>query len=188
MASIRECIDESSRIVSGLIREEEEISAIARAITESLKRGGKLIVFGNGGSAAQAQHLVAELVVRFKTDRAPFPALALTTDTSILTAAANDYGFPYTFSRQLEALAASDDIVLALSTSGNSPNVLRAVEKAKELKLKTIALLGKGGGKLKGEADIELIVDSQATDRIQEAHLLLLHIIAETIESVFLQE
>lgn len=188
MIDVKETIDKCSRTVSSLLDESERISEIAEAVVSALRNGGKLILFGNGGSAAQAQHVAAEFVVRFKTDRRSLPAVALTTDTSIITAAANDYGFSCIFARQLEALAASDDIVLALSTSGNSPNVLAAMAKAKELKLRTIALLGKGGGKLKGEADIELIVGSEATDRVQEAHLLVLHIVAETVESVLLQE
>jgi D-sedoheptulose 7-phosphate isomerase len=188
MDDVKETIGRSSRTVSSLADESQRISEIVEAVVSALRKGGKLIVFGNGGSAAQAQHVVAELVVRFKTDRRPLPAVALTTDTSIITAGANDYGFSCVFARQLEALAAPDDIALALSTSGNSPNVLAAVEKAKKLGLKTLALLGKGGGKLKGETDIELIVDSQGTDRVQEAHLLILHILAETVERVFLQE
>lgn len=188
MANLKEHINESSRVISSLGHCTEEISAILQAVENSLHTGGKLIVFGNGGSAAQAQHIAAELVVRFKKDRKTLPAVALTTDTSILTATANDYGFQYIFSRQLEALAGPNDLVLALSTSGNSPNVQRAIEKAKDLKMKTVALLGKDGGKVKGKADIELIVDSYATERIQEAHLLILHIIAETVESDFFQK
>jgi len=185
MTNVREHIDESSQVMSSLAHRTREISEIVEAVENSLNASGKLIVLGNGGSAAQAQHIAAELVVRFKSDRKTLPAIALTTDTSILTATANDYGFEYVFSRPLEALADSGDVVLALSTSGNSPNVLKAVEKARELGILTIALLGKGGGKLKGKADIELIVDSNATERIQEAHLLVLHIIAETVESSF---
>jgi D-sedoheptulose 7-phosphate isomerase len=187
MANVREHIDESSRVISSLAHRTKEISEILKAIESSLNAGGKLIVLGNGGSAAQAQHVAAELVVRFRNDRRTLPAIALTTDTSILTAMANDYGFEYVFSRPLEALADSGDVVLALSTSGNSPNVLKAVEKARELGIVTVALLGRGGGQLKGKADIELIVDSDATERIQEAHLLILHIIADTVESGFIR-
>lgn len=188
MAAVREHIDESLKTISCLVNYTQRISEIAVAIVHSIRRDGKLIVFGNGGSAAQAQHIAAELVVRFKSDQISLPAIALTADTSILTATANDYGFEQIFSRQLEALARPNDVVLALSTSGNSPNILSAIEKAKELKLKAIALLGKGGGKLKGKTDIELIVDSYKTERIQEAHLLILHIMAELIESGFSKE
>lgn len=183
MADFKEHFDESSRIASSLADHTRKITEIVQTVETSLKAGGKLIVFGNGGSAAQAQHVAAELVVRFKKDRIALPAIALTSDTSILTATANDYGFEYIFSRQIEALAKPNDVVLALTTSGNSPNVLRAIETAARLKLKTIALLGKDGGKLREKTDIELIVDSQNTARIQEAHLLILHMVAETVEN-----
>ncbi len=188
MANIREYIDQSSRILSSLVRHTGTISEIAEIIAKSIEGGHKLLIFGNGGSAAQAQHMAAELIVRFEKDRQALPAIALTTDTSILSAAANDYGFEHIFSRQLEALACQGDVVVALSTSGDSPNVVRAIEKAKELKLKTVALLGKDGGKLKGKTDIEIIVESHHSGRIQEAHLLILHIIAETVESDFSEE
>lgn len=183
MTKIREYIDESSKIIASLFHHTERISEIIENIEKCLKESGKLLVFGNGGSAAQAQHIAAEFVVRLGKNRRALPAIALTADTSIITATANDYSFEQIFSRQLDAFACPNDVALALSTSGNSANVIRAVEKGKELKLKTIALLGKGGGKLKGKADLELIVDSHSTGRIQEAHLLILHIIVEVVES-----
>ena len=183
MTKVGEYIDESSKIIASLSHHTESISEMVENIKKCLKQGGKLLIFGNGGSAAQAQHIAAEFVVRLGKNRRALPAIALTTDTSIITATANDYSFEQIFSRQLEAIACPNDVALALSTSGNSDDVVRAVEKAKKLKLKTIALLGKGGGKLRGKADLELIVDSQSTERIQEAHLLILHIIAQMIEN-----
>ncbi|KPJ50561.1 hypothetical protein AMJ40_02580 [candidate division TA06 bacterium DG_26] len=188
MKTVRERIRESTKTLAALSVHAERISEITCAVGESLRRGGKLLVFGNGGSAVQAEHVAAELVVRLRRERQALPAVALTTSTAILSATANDYSFEDVFSRQLEALASFGDIVLALSTSGNSPNVLKGIETANALQLKTIALLGKGGGKLKGRADLELIVDSNSTERIQEAHLLILHIIAEMIESAFCNE
>lgn len=185
---IRQRIKDSSKTILNLSKEADKIASIAKVIASILKQDGKLLIFGNGGSAAQAQHIAAEFVVRFKKNRTALPAIALTTDTSILTATANDYSFEKIFTRQIEALAKTGDIAVALSTSGNSPNVIQAIEKAKQLNLKTIALLGKDGGKLKGEADHEIIVKSNDVARIQEAHITILHIIAEIVENETLKE
>jgi D-sedoheptulose 7-phosphate isomerase len=149
---------------------------------ESLKAGHKILVFGNGGSAAQAQHFAAELVNKFLEIRPALPAISLTTDTSSLTSIANDTSFDYVFSRQIEALGEEGDVALALSTSGNSSNVIEAVKVAKTMKTITAAFTGKGGGKLASFADYLLDVPSESTPRVQEVHLILLHLLAQEIE------
>ena len=158
------------------------IEKAAKAIIASLKAGGKLLVFGNGGSAADSQHIVAELVGRFKKERAALAAIALTTNTSTLTAIANDYGYEAVFSRQVEALGKAGDVALGISTSGNSKNVIEAIRKAKSLGIKTIGLLGGDGGKLKNECDISIIVAAKDTPRIQESHMMIGHMMCELIE------
>jgi len=158
------------------------ILKIAEEITSSLKKGGKLIVFGNGGSAADAQHMVCELVGRYKKERKAIAAISLTTNTSSITAISNDYSYEQSFKRQIEALSGKNDVALGISTSGNSPNVIEALKKAGELKVKTIALTGKDGGKICSAADISLIMPSEDTPRIQEAHILVIHILCELIE------
>ena len=163
-------------------RQIESIEKAAKAIIISLKAGGKVLIFGNGGSAADSQHIVAELVGRFKKERPALPAIALSTNTSILSAIANDYGYEITFSRQLEALAKSKDVAIALSTSGNSKNVLEALKKAKALGLVTIGLTGQNGGLLKEVCDISILVPSKETARIQESHIMIGHIICELVE------
>jgi D-sedoheptulose 7-phosphate isomerase len=160
-----------------------EIVLAGRKIADCLQIGGKLIVFGNGGSAADSQHIAAEFVGRYRVDRKAIAAIALTTDSSTLTSISNDYGFENTFSRQLEAIGKPGDVVLAISTSGNSPNVLRAVEVAKELGLLTVGLSGRSGGKLGGYVDLCLRVPSDSTPRIQEAHSLIIHILSGIVEN-----
>jgi D-sedoheptulose 7-phosphate isomerase len=150
-----------------------------------LRTGGKLIAFGNGGSASDAQHMVAELVGRYAVKRQALAAIALTTNSSSLTAIANDFGFEEIFARQLEALGKPQDVVLAISTSGNSSNVLRGLGAAKTLGLKKIGLTGNNGGKLRDLADICVIVPSSSTPRIQEAHTLIIHILCGIVESAF---
>jgi D-sedoheptulose 7-phosphate isomerase len=150
---------------------------------ECLRSGHKILVFGNGGSASQAQHFASELVNRFLKERPALAALALTTDTSALTSIANDAEYEQVFSRQVEALGSPGDVALGLSTSGNSPNVLKAMQKAKELGLVTVALTGRTGGLLVDLADHLLDVPSDATPRIQEVHLMLLHLMAEDLEN-----
>jgi D-sedoheptulose 7-phosphate isomerase len=150
---------------------------------ERLRAGHKILVFGNGGSAAQAQHFSAELVNKFLKERAPIRAISLTTDTSSLTSIANDISYDHVFSRQIEALGDKEDVALGLSTSGNSPNVIEAMKVAKKKGLLTVALTGKGGGKLSSLVDYLLDVSSESTPRIQEVHLLLLHLIAQEIEN-----
>ena len=180
---IKKIIKESMEVKESLSKAETvNIEKAAKAIIESLKSGGKLLVFGNGGSAADSQHMVAELVGRFKKERRPLAAIALTTNTSTLTAIANDYGYEAVFSRQVKALGSPGDVAFGISTSGNSKNVIEAIKKAKGIGLKTIGLIGAGGGKMKSECDISIIVPSGDTPRIQEAHLVVCHIICELIE------
>jgi len=171
---------EASRL---LIRHRlSDIRAAARILVESLDAGGKLLVAGNGGSAADAQHFATELAVRYAQDRRALPAIALTTDTSILTAAGNDLGFSEIFARQVEALGASGDVLVAISTSGNSPNILRAVETAVERGLHTVGLTGASGGQLAGRVNAVVRVPSAVTARIQECHLAIEHIWCQVIE------
>jgi len=151
-------------------------------LSDALNRGHKLLVMGNGGSAADSQHFVAEIVGRFKMERRALPAIALSTDTSILTAVGNDYGFDCVFSRQIEALAAPGDIVVGISTSGNSPNVLKALQEAKARGCRTIGLLGKDGGAIKAVCDLALVVPSSDTPRIQEGHSTIIHIVCDLVE------
>lgn len=148
----------------------------------AFNKGGKIIFFGNGGSAADAQHLSAEMVGRFKKDRNALPSIALTVNSSILTALGNDYGFDTVFSRQLQALGKPEDIAVGISTSGESQNVITAITTAKEIGIKTVGFLGRNGGRLKNLVDTAVTVPLQDTARIQEAHILLGHIICEIVE------
>ena len=158
------------------------IQAMIDCIWESLQQGGKLLLCGNGGSAADAQHLATECMVRLQVPRAPLPALALTTDTSLLTAAGNDDGFETIFARQVAGLGRSGDVLLAISTSGNSPNVIRAVEEARGRKLHTLGFLGKDGGALRQLVNLALVVPSTNTQRIQEVHITVGHIVCGALE------
>ena len=160
----------------------EEIAAIAERYETTLRGGGTLFFAGNGGSAADAQHLATEYVVRYQTTRPPMRAIALTTDTSLLTACANDMGFDEVFARQVEALAEPGDLLILHSTSGESPNVIRAAQAAKSRGVGVVALLGKSGGQLKDIADLVLIVPSTDTARIQEIHLAIEHVICDLVE------
>src|SRR6266516_4394207 len=158
------------------------IQAMIACMWESLQHGGKLLWCGNGGSAADAQHLATECMVRLEAERVPLPAIALTTDTSLLTAAGNDYGFETIFARQVAGLGRPGDVLLAISTSGNSPNVVRAVEEAHQRGLHTLGLLGRDGGRLKAMVHIALVVPSSNTQRIQEVHITLGHILCGALE------
>jgi D-sedoheptulose 7-phosphate isomerase len=160
-----------------------DVQRAADIIAESFKSGGKLLVFGNGGSAADAQHIAGELVNRFLRKRQGLPAIALTTDGGVLTCVANDTGFENVFSRQIEALGAKADVCLAISTSGTSRNILVACEQAREKQIKVIGLLGREGGSVAALCDLALIVPSNDTQRIQETHNLIGHILCELIES-----
>lgn len=158
------------------------IAQLAERLIETFKIGNKLLIMGNGGSAADAQHFAGEIVSRFRMERPALPAIALSTDTSILTAIGNDYGFERIFSRQVEALAAPGDAVIGISTSGNSPNVLKALEVARQAGCTTIGLLGKDGGSIKALCDIPLIIPSNDTPRVQEGHITVIHILCDLIE------
>jgi len=160
----------------------EDIAAAAGLITPALKSGGKVLLCGNGGSAADCQHIAAEMVGRFKRERKPMQAIALTTDTSILTALTNDYGGDVIFSRQVEALGGSGDVLIAISTSGSSPNILKAVDAARGRGMKVVGFTGAKGRKLKEKSDVCITVDSEDTPRIQEAHITAAHIICGLIE------
>ena len=162
----------------------DEIVAAALAISVALNKGGKIVLFGNGGSAADAQHIAAEFVGRFVRERGPWPAMALTTDTSILTAIGNDYGFEHVYSRQLNALSASDDVAIAISTSGRSVNIVEGVRAARAAGATTVGLLGGDGGQVAPLVDIAIIVPSTITQRIQECHIAIGHIICELIEEL----
>jgi len=183
-------IDSSLRVSAELsVTVARESSSVifeaALLITRCLRNGGKVLFFGNGGSAADAQHLAAELVGRFVRERAGLPAIALTTDSSILTAVGNDYGFEQVFARQIQALGRAGDVAVALSTSGNSANVLEGVKEARKRKLKTIGLTGKDGGALAQRADVAVTIPSTSTARIQECHIAIGHLFCELVDADF---
>ena len=183
--TVRNIFEESLRIKEKFISDETNVAAIAEAaslLVKCYRRGGKVIVFGNGGSAADSQHLAAELVVRFEKERKGFPCVALTTNTSILTAASNDYDFSKTFSRQVEALAGPSDVAVAISTSGNSENVLEGARSAHARKVPVIALTGRGGGELLKESDIAIVAKAENTARIQEIHVTVIHVLCKIVE------
>lgn len=159
------------------------ISEVAIAMQTTIKNGGKILIMGNGGSAADSQHIAAEIVGRFKKERKGMAAIALTTDTSILTSVGNDYGYDYIFARQIEALCRSEDLVIGITTSGNSANVVLAMEAAKKVGATTVGLIGGTGGKLLGLCDFNLIMPSNVTARIQEAHIFVGHSLCEILES-----
>lgn len=178
-------VTESCLLKQELLSDHKLLSVIEEAgiaILKALRSGHKLIVFGNGGSAADAQHIAAELTGRYLRDRPGIPCLALTTNTSALTAIGNDYSYADVFVRQLQAFASPDDVVLAISTSGNSQNVLRAVEFAREKRVSCIGMTGRSGGQLKDLVDYSICVPSDNTPRIQEAHILIGHILCEIAE------
>jgi D-sedoheptulose 7-phosphate isomerase len=164
-----------------------EIAAAATAIAEAFKAGRKLLLFGNGGSAADAQHIAAEFMNRFLIERPPLPAIALTTDTSVLTSIANDYAFDEIYSKQVKALGKKGDIALGITTSGSSVNVLKALRVAKKLGMTTIALTGEGG-KAASLADIALQIPSRSTPRIQEAHIAVGHILCDLTDTILFKD
>ncbi|MBK5967278.1 MULTISPECIES: D-sedoheptulose-7-phosphate isomerase [Thiorhodovibrio] len=180
---IRATFAEHLETIQALGALEDEIAALAERGIAALRAGGKILWMGNGGSAADAQHLAAELVGRFERERPGLAALALTTDTSVLTSVANDYGFESIFARQVEAIGRPGDLLVGLSTSGNSPNVLRAMEVAGGLGLTRIGLTGADGGALRAQSEQCLCVPSRRTARIQEAHLLIGHLLCDAIEA-----
>jgi len=182
---IRLQLAESARVKQSFSNElVERISQLAEKSAAALRAGGKIVFFGNGGSAADALHLAAELVVRLRTERKGLAALALTTNPSVLTAAGNDYGFERIFSRQIESLVAAQDILVALSTSGNSPNILRGAEAGRARGAFVAAFTGETGGALAGKVDLLLNVPSRDPQRIQEAHITIGHVACSLIEQL----
>lgn len=159
-----------------------DVARAAQLIIDSMRSGGKLLIFGNGGSAADSQHIAAELAFKMGRERNALPAISLTTDSSLLTAISNDRSFDHVFARQIQALGRAGDVALAISTSGNSPNVIEAVMQARSMGIKTIGLLGAGGGKVARMVDLALIVPHSETPRIQEVHITISHIICQLIE------
>ena len=182
---ISKIFDESITIVSKSKNLEKSIQQVVDKIISCFENGNKIIIFGNGGSAADSQHFAAEFIGRFLLERQSLPAISLTTDTSILTSLGNDYSFDNIFSRQCESLVEKNDIVFGISTSGKSLNVINGIETAKNQGAITIALLGSGGGNLSQIVDIPIIIPSNSTPRIQESHRIILHIICEIVEEYF---
>jgi len=183
LPQLRDAIEAATESLRALSSLEPQMAQAADIIDQCLRAGNKLLVCGNGGSAADASHFATELVVHFAKDRRALPAICLTSDSGILTAAGNDYGFDEIFARQVAAFGVPDDVLICLTTSGKSRNLIRALEEAKTRKLRTIAFLGRDGGSSAGIADIDLLVRSDSTARVQEAHQLLLHVLCETIEA-----
>ncbi|MFB3850800.1 MAG: SIS domain-containing protein [Acidobacteriota bacterium] len=179
------CVLENlTAIKESLLKDKRVLSEIAKTISSSFKKEGKLLVFGNGGSAADSQHFAAEIVGRYKKERQGFKAIALTTDTSVLTAVGNDYGFEKIFERQVLALGQKGDVAFGISTSGNSENVFLGLKAAKEKGMVTVALLGRDGGKISKMADKAIVYPYKDTPRIQEYHSICLHIIAYLIDEM----
>jgi len=180
---IQKRFKESAEVKNRFLKENlSRLLDVIKLISHCFEAGNKLFFFGNGGSAADAQHLAAEFVNRYIMDRPPLPAIALTTDTSILTSVSNDFSFSEVFAKQLKALGKEGDVAVGISTSGTSLNIIKAFEVAKEMGMKTIALTGNDGGSLVKIADVSLIVPSASTPRIQEVHILIGHILCELVE------
>lgn len=191
MVDLKEQLADSIRVKSALLADDERMADVVRAAqlcVTSLQRDGRILVAGNGGSAADAQHFAGELVSRFYFDRPALAAIALSTDTSILTAIGNDYGYELVFSRQIEANGRAGDVFVAISTSGNSPNILRAIEVAKARGLVVIGLTGETGGKMASLCDVCLRAPSTSTPRIQECHIVLEHFICAYVEDAIFGE
>lgn len=178
-----QCLDEHLAVFAMMDALRSGVARAAELIARTIRGGGKVLICGNGGSAADAQHFAAEFVGRFRKERKAWPAVALTTDTSIITAVGNDYGFHSIFARQTEALALPGDLLVAISTSGNSENVLLAVEYARSKAIKTIGLLGGDGGKIGGAVELAVTVPSKIPAHIQEAHIFILHTLCQMLEA-----
>jgi len=182
MEKIEKTFHESSQLIKESVKLSKHITKAISEIKNCLEKGNKIVVFGNGGSAADAQHIAGELIGRFQMERNSLPVIALNTDTSILTALGNDYSFEIIFSRQCESLVKKGDVVIGISTSGNSKNVINGLNTSKQNGAVTLALLGNNGGKIKNIVDTPIIVNSKSTPRIQEVHRVIYHIICEQIE------
>jgi D-sedoheptulose 7-phosphate isomerase len=179
---LRKLVDDACRTLQALVNQEVAFQGIATAAVATLKSGGKILTCGNGGSAADAMHLAEELVGRYCSNRRSLAGVSLAADGTALTCIGNDFGFENVFSRQVEGLGNKNDLLVCFSTSGNSPNILRALDAARSKGVKSVALLGKDGGKAKGKADFEIIVANSDNGRIQEVHTLILHALLEVIE------
>ena len=188
LPQLHEAITAAMKTSQSLFALDAQLGKAADLIDQCLRAGNKLLVCGNGGSAADASHFATEFVVRFTKDRRALPAICLASDSGILTAAGNDYGFDEIFARQVAAFGVPGDVLICLTTSGKSKNVVRALQEAKARKLKTIAFLGRDGGVTIGMADVDLLVKDDSTARIQEAHQLMIHVLCEIIESRLDQE
>lgn len=176
-------IAEHKAAIASVVAMEPALQEAVKLIRDTFGSGGRLFVCGNGGSAADAQHFAAELTGRFEKERRGYPAVALTTDSSALTSIGNDYGFDHVFARQLQALAAAGDVLVAITTSGNSPNIVSALELAHDLGVRSVGLLGRDGGMCAGLVDVPLVVGVERTARIQEAHVLILHLLCEGLDA-----
>ncbi len=187
---LKKSINESNDLKKNLLNNLKELNNIIFEISNSVKKGGKILLCGNGGSAADAQHLAAEFLVRLKPglNRNPIPAISLATDTSTLTACSNDYSFTKIFSRNLEALANEKDVLIIISTSGNSKNIIDVLKTSKKIKIKSIGFLGSSGGKAKKLCDHKIIFKSNNVARIQENHIFLGHFIFEQVEKIFIKK
>lgn len=182
---IKEQINDSMDVKQKILNDENILNVIKTAsdvITNSYKNGGKLLLCGNGGSAGDAQHIAGEMVARFRLERNALSAIAFNTNSSVVTAIGNDYEYNYIFERQVEAFGKEGDVLISISTSGNSESVLRAINKAKEMNIKTVSLLGKDGGACKNISDYAIVVPSDDTPRIQESHIMIGHIICDIVE------
>ncbi len=180
---ILKVFEESAAVKLSFVKKNlKTIVSVVDLIVEAFHEGNKVMLFGNGGSAADAQHIAAEFVNRFMIERPPLPALALTTDTSVITSIGNDYNYDQIFLKQIKALGKEGDIAWGISTSGNSPNVLKALKEAKKMGLKTVGLTGKDGGKMAKMVDYHLNVDSDVTARVQETHITVSHVICQLVD------
>jgi D-sedoheptulose 7-phosphate isomerase len=189
LARFKEAVAEAQRLKDQVVAGQgEAVVAAARMLAEALKAGGKVLLFGNGGSAADAQHLAAEFVNRFQVERPPLAALALTTDTSVLTSIANDYDFAELFAKQVRALGRPGDVAVGISTSGGSENVVRGLKEARNLGLHTLALSGRDGGPVAAAAEMALVVPSRNTPRIQEVHITLGHVLCDLVDLLLFPE
>ncbi|MCX5912225.1 MAG: D-sedoheptulose 7-phosphate isomerase [Deltaproteobacteria bacterium] len=186
---ILQAFKDSSEVKARFIRNHADmLIQVVKVLVAAFKGGHKVLLFGNGGSAADAQHLAAEFVNRFLIERPPLPAIALTTDTSILTSISNDYGYADTFSKQVKALGKEGDVAIGISTSGTAANVVKAIKVAKDMGMKTVGLTGGDGGDLAKIVDFALVVDSSATPRIQETHITIGHVLCEMVDRMLFQQ
>jgi D-sedoheptulose 7-phosphate isomerase len=185
---IAQIFRESADLKLRFIRQNAEVLVqVVRMIVEAFKSGNKVLLFGNGGSAADAQHIAGEFINRFLIERPPLPAIALTTDTSVLTSISNDYGYADSFSKQVKALGKEGDVAIGISTSGSAANVIKAVKVAREMGIKTVGLSGRDGGELAKAVDLAIVVDAQVTPRIQEVHITIGHVICEMVDRMLFQ-